>query len=80
MAAETGRLELWTDEHGEHFAIKISGDADFKAATSRYVKYVRIVDTELYLADQTYQWKYTLEQWVKNYKKEMQESDGDGRQ
>jgi hypothetical protein len=77
LAAETRRLELWTDEHGEHFAIKVSGDVDFKAATSSYVKYVRIVDTGLYLADQTYQWKYTLEQWVKNYKKDLQESGSD---
>ena len=77
MAAEARRLELWTDEHETHFAIKISGDADFRAATSRYVKYVRIVDMGLYLADQTYQWKYTLVQWVKNYRKDLQESDGD---
>lgn len=78
MVAEPRRLlELWTDEHGEHFAIKLSGDADFKATTSRYAKYVKIVDTGLYLADQTYQWKYTLEQWIKNYKKELNESAGD---
>ena len=60
-----GMIELWTNEQETKFGIKVSGEQDFKAITSRHagIMFKTIVDS-LALQGESYDWPYALDHWV----------------
>ena len=60
-----GMIELWANEQETEFGIKVSGEQDFKAITSRHagIMFERIVDSSA-LQGESCDWPYALDHWV----------------
>lgn len=60
-------VELWANEQETEFGIKVSGEQDFRAMTSRHasIMFERIVDSSPLQAE-SYDWPYALDHWVRS--------------
>jgi hypothetical protein len=60
-------VELWANEQETEFGIKVAGEQDFRAITTRHagIMFERIVDS-LPLHGESYDWPYTLDHWVRS--------------
>ena len=60
-----GMIELWANEQETEFGIKVSGEQDFKAITSRHagIMFERIVDSSA-LQGESCDWPYAHDHWV----------------
>lgn len=60
-------IEICSNEEKTEFAIRLSGDSVFKAATNKKeTNYENIVATSPYLADYEYNWVFALRHWLIN--------------
>lgn len=57
------RLQLWSDLGKENFAIKLSDELDFRAASNPDARYTVLVDEGDFLDDLEYDWEYLLTHW-----------------
>lgn len=58
-------IELWINEDGKSFGIKLAGEQEFKAVSGRNPSnFIEIVDSSTFLEDVNYNWYYTLSKWV----------------
>lgn len=58
------KLQLWSDARGKEFAVRLSNETDFKAASNPAAKYTKLVDEAEYLSDLEYDWQFLLSHWV----------------
>lgn len=61
---ESRWVQLWSDAKGKEFAVKISDEPDFRAATNPAAKYTNLVDETEYFSDVEYDWQFLLTHWV----------------
>ena len=61
----TDMIELWPNEQETEFGVKVSGEQDFKAITSRHagIMFERIVDSSA-LQGESCDWPYAHDHWV----------------
>ena len=61
----TDMVELWANEQETEFGVKVSGEQDFKAITSRHagIMFERIVDSSA-LQGESCDWPYAHDHWV----------------
>lgn len=57
------QIQLWTDETNTEFAIFLE-NSHYLIRTNQVGKYTRMVDESPYVDGYSYDWKYTLSQWV----------------
>jgi hypothetical protein len=58
------KIQIWSNSHGNEFAIRLDTDIDFRAVTNPDETYEKIVDESPYLEDMHYDWNYTLGWWI----------------
>ena len=65
LSACTDMVELWANEQETEFGIKVSGEQDFKAISSRHagIMFERIVDSSA-LQGESCDWPYAHDHWV----------------
>ena len=65
---ESRKIQLWSDRREEEFAVKLSNEAGFRAASNSAVEYTKLVDEAEYFRDLEYDWQFLLNHWtgVKN--------------
>lgn len=70
------RLQLWSDANQENFAVRLSNESNFRAATSPAASYILLIDEAEFLHDMEYDWNYLLMHWtgVKNGKIKLVDS------
>lgn len=62
------RLQLWSDASQENFAVRLSNELSFRAASNPDASYTVLVDEAEFFDDMEYDWNYLLTHWtgVKN--------------
>ncbi len=58
------KVQLWSDDRGKEFAVRLANEPDFRVASNPSVKYTKLVDESEYLSDIKYDWQFLLEHWV----------------
>src|SRR5690606_13099304 len=74
------KLQLWSDGRGKEFAVKVSNEPGFKAATSPAAEYTKLVDEAEYFDDVKYDWQFLLNHWTGVMNGSIKLSDNDGRE
>jgi hypothetical protein len=64
------QIQLWSNDSKTHYAIKLSNQEEFLAATMSPTieKYTALVEESAYIKDFQYDWDYTLMHWINNQK------------
>lgn len=75
----SSKLQLWSDGRGKEFAVKLSNEAGFKAASSPVAEYTKLVDEAEYFGDMKYDWQFLLNHWtgVMNGSIKLPDNDGE---
>ena len=59
------KIQLWTNEYQNEYAIRLEGSKSKLLAATKYdVDYTKIVDESDYLEELEYNWNYTLQCWI----------------
>lgn len=74
------KLQLWSDGRGREFAVKVSNEAGFKAASSPAAEYTKLVDEAQYFDDMKYDWQFLLNHWIGVMNGRIKLSDNDERE
>lgn len=77
--SDTRKLQLWSDACGKEFAVRLSNEHDFKAASNPDAKYTKLVDEAEYFSDMKYDWKFLLHHWAAVINGSIRLVDYDGR-
>jgi hypothetical protein len=60
------RLQLWKNPYQNEYAIRLEGEPEFLVASKPKTPYTNLVAESDYLDDLKYNWKYTLQYWIKS--------------
>jgi hypothetical protein len=71
------RLQLWSDPAQEHFAVRLSGDVNFRAVSNPGASYIMLVDEADFFYDMEYDWNYLLTHWMSVRNGEIKIVDAD---
>lgn len=74
------KLQLWSDGRGKEFAVKVSNEAGFKAASNPDAKYTKLVDEAEYFDDMKYDWQFLLNHWTSVMNGSIKLSDNNRRE
>lgn len=58
------RLQLWSDDRGKEFAVRLSNEHDFRAVSNPAAKYTKLVEESDYFSDMKYDWEFLLDHWA----------------
>ena len=73
-------LQLWSDGRGKEFAVKVSNEAGFKAASNPAAEYTNLVDEAEYFDDMKYDWQFLLNHWTSVMNGSIKVLNNDGRE
>jgi hypothetical protein len=58
------KIQFWSDARGREFAVRLSNEPGFRAASNPDAKYTELIEEEDYFSDLDYDWRFLLAYWM----------------